>query len=547
MRRLTFLFSSLAVVGCSAAHAQVSPVAVTNPVVSGQLALVPSDLQPGMGFNSRVGSVAANCVEMPNSAGNTPAATVSSPSFSIELLESSEQLRRSMGLHASASFRAGIYSANAQYQSAVEEAVSSNSVVLLIKASVRVSDNSLAAPYRLSAHAERLLASADGYTEFFAHCGDSFFRSVERGAQLFLVLRLSEVTSSRRNELRASFNGGSQAFNTSAELRQAVERSARTRSLSLNVVSRGGPTLDGGTRMATTVEGALDYLERFVQGVTAANAEPITGHYMSYLNAQSRRPRTLRMGESRLASSIDIDRLASITDSTRDSLRSLADRSARMARYVDPDACRSVLANFEEVQNGARRYLTELERAFAGTGRGESANVDELEGRFSFPLIQVPSSCVPSSVCQEASFDRYGYLSRCAYWNDGITEVRERVAFASRSVSGFWPNEPVRIRATSPAFWAFTERRSWAEVHLYVDGTAGDLYNRDQTFTMPQTFDGRQPLRLTRWVNASSTGSINSHLSTVYCHSDGDGGRGTCHFQRPTIEICSINSGGCSE
>lgn len=451
-----------------------------------------------------------------------------------------------MGLHAAASFSSGVYSANASLRTAVESAVSSSSIVLLISASVRLSGDVLPEPYRLNEHALNLLSRS--YSEFFAHCGDSFFASTERGATLHILLRMSEVSRTRRSEMRAAIGAGSAVFSTSAELQRAASAASRTRNLNVSFVQQGGPVLENLPQNSATVDGAIGVLNQFLRGVTANNAVPFSGRYMSYLATQTTLGSEIRAGEAGTVSSQAIERLATLKSRAIDYTQSLAERRQRLERYANPQHCQSSIDRTRAQLQRAQEFRDGIENAFSAAGRGERPNVAALESSFDFTEPEIDSSCVPSNArCNEAQYDRFGFLSRCVIYSpagNGEFSVHPDRLFMGQTTTGFWPDEQLRVRVTTPAAWVGTQRNGWMGFHLFVNGSPGDVNSATDAFSV-HPLNGTTPIDLRRFVS-SGDGGVHTELKTVFCTSDGDNGNRSCNFRQLRVEICSESSGACS-
>lgn len=167
-----------------------------------------NDEEIGMGFNSESGLAIGSALEgfaiqeNPVSSGQEVFAKVS-------IVNSHEELMKSMGMSFEAQGRYGFISASAKAQFSESSNYNSTSTFLVARCTVQ---NSLTRGKNFSVKSSaQALLDALRFDEFKRAFGDSFVRGLQTGGEYYCVIRITSVSSTQQNDLsvslQAEFNG----------------------------------------------------------------------------------------------------------------------------------------------------------------------------------------------------------------------------------------------------------------------------------------------------------------------------------------------------
>jgi hypothetical protein len=213
----------------------------------------------GMGFNSESGLAVGTALEG-FSVQENPTAPGQQGGGTITIVNSHEELQRSLGMAFEAQGRYGIYSASLKAQFSEQTNFNSTSTFLLARA---VISNSLrrGKNFRVTPAAQALLDS-NRFTEFKTAFGDSFVRGLQTGGEFYAVVRITSVSTSKQTELAAALhaeaNGLIAAGSFSAKFTEAQSSSSTRSEYTATMYQKAG----SGAQMSPTVTIA-EVLERY--------------------------------------------------------------------------------------------------------------------------------------------------------------------------------------------------------------------------------------------------------------------------------------------
>lgn len=240
----------------------------------------------GYGLNSASGEAKGSCLLPTTTTGNESGNNKSKiVRYSLDRIEDYQSLLKSLFAQASFSVTAGFGKANASAQFSQTFQASENSMYLLAKVEVSLEEQSYDFPDLKPAWTKIQNSGEPGRKRFFDGCGDRYVRGMRKGANFVALYQLLARDESEKQNLKASFSGGSAtgAFSGSAEFTSALERVHRFTSIQVKLLSLGYP---GGT-IPDTPEAIVRYAQEFPDKVTMENAYPVTATTGAYTDFPS--------------------------------------------------------------------------------------------------------------------------------------------------------------------------------------------------------------------------------------------------------------------
>jgi hypothetical protein len=167
-----------------------------------------NDEEIGMGFNSESGLAVGTALEGFTVQGN-PVSSGQEVFATVSIVNSHEELMKSMGMSFEAQGRYGFISASAKVQFSESSNYNSTSTFLVARCIVQ---NSLTRGKNFSVKpSAQALLDAVRFDEFKRAFGDSFVRGLQTGGEFYCVIRITSFSSTQQNDLslslQAEFNG----------------------------------------------------------------------------------------------------------------------------------------------------------------------------------------------------------------------------------------------------------------------------------------------------------------------------------------------------
>lgn len=233
----------------------------------------------GKGLNtlrgSAKGSIFSDIVveEMSSGTGQTVG-------FSLDRIESSEKLYRSLGISVDTSGRYGLFSASGKFQFAEQSEYNSHSIFFMLRVSVK---NAVKRIKRHTVKPEVLQMLTNGETEQFRRAfGDSYIEGIVTGGEFIALYELTFVDQSSKQSmsaaLDASYGGLGAGFDIAARFTHDVSNASKSSNLKVRVFQSGGK----GLRIVSDPEEILDRAKQFPELVKDAGGVPyevITASY----------------------------------------------------------------------------------------------------------------------------------------------------------------------------------------------------------------------------------------------------------------------------
>jgi hypothetical protein len=169
--------------------------------------------------------------QVTNAAGDTA-------TFEMTAITSVEDLQTALGVSVSANGGFGLFSASAKMSYAESCHFQSNSVFVLVSASVQQAVSSINAP-TIDPAAAALLASGDT-SDFQDRYGDMFVRGMITGGEFYGVIEISTTSTSDQESLSTSLSGSYGLFGASASVDQSFSKATQNRSVKVTCFIQGG-------------------------------------------------------------------------------------------------------------------------------------------------------------------------------------------------------------------------------------------------------------------------------------------------------------------
>lgn len=165
--------------------------------------------------------------------------------YRLQLVDSSDELRKSIGLSAQASVNMGVYGGDAKADFAASRSVNSSSVFLVAKVVVRDKTAQYNADalrqIDLDSHVRDLYAN-NPY-EFRQDYGNCFIAGREFGGEMYCVLEIITHSSEDKMSLSAEAEGHGESFKASGKFTGAIDALTKNRQVKLWVYKKGGSPL----------------------------------------------------------------------------------------------------------------------------------------------------------------------------------------------------------------------------------------------------------------------------------------------------------------
>jgi len=189
----------------------------------------------GIGADLATGDPKAMAVTGPVS--GVDGARGATTSFSIERIRSSEELQRSLQVHAEASYGVGAFSASARLDFAQKCHIETTSVFLAVTMNIELPYEQIDSPV-LTTEAAKLVDQPELFAERY---GNMFVRGIVPGGLLVASIKIEGQTEEDSKEIAAELKGGFGGFSAEARSTFSEKVSKHTDSVSILVYAEGGP------------------------------------------------------------------------------------------------------------------------------------------------------------------------------------------------------------------------------------------------------------------------------------------------------------------
>ncbi|RWP39335.1 MAG: hypothetical protein EOR04_23380 [Mesorhizobium sp.] len=179
-----------------------------------------NDEEIGMGFNSDTGLAVGTALEG-FSIGVNPAAPGAEVVASISIINTHEELQKSLGMSLEAHGRYGFFSGSAKAEFAESARYNSTSTFLVARVVV---ENPLTRGkgFQVTVPAGELL-NPSRVTEFKTAFGDSFVRGLQTGGEFYAVVRITSVSEATQSSLSAALGAEMNGLMASGGFKAAFE------------------------------------------------------------------------------------------------------------------------------------------------------------------------------------------------------------------------------------------------------------------------------------------------------------------------------------
>jgi hypothetical protein len=210
-----------------------------------------NDEEIGMGFNSQSGLAVGTALEGFTVQEN-PVSSGQEVFASISIINSHEELMKSLGMAFEAQGRYGFISASAKAEFSESSKYNSTSTFLVARCIVQ-NPLTRGQNFNVRTPAQQLL-NANRFDEFKVAFGDSFVRGLQTGGEYYCVIRITSVSSTKQNELSASVQAAYNGFIASGEFKakfaQANESESTRSEYNVTMYQKAGT----GTQISPTVD-----------------------------------------------------------------------------------------------------------------------------------------------------------------------------------------------------------------------------------------------------------------------------------------------------
>lgn len=212
-------------------------------------------------------------------------------SFSIERVRSSEDLQRSLQVHAEASYGVGAFSASARLDFAQKCHIEATSVFLAVTMNIELPYEQIDSPV-LVVEAANLVDQPELFAERY---GNMFVRGIVPGGLLVASIKIEGQTEDDSKEIAAELKGGFGGFGAAAQSKFSEKVSKHTDSVSILVYAEGGPidlvkTFEKNLLDPSLLVTAMVAWANAFQGDPAGNARPYRANLTPMVVAQAPLP-----------------------------------------------------------------------------------------------------------------------------------------------------------------------------------------------------------------------------------------------------------------
>lgn len=209
----------------------------------------------GVGFDTATGSA---CNKAATGTPSTPAGDGGDIiSFSMEQVETVEDLLTSLGVSAKASGGIGLFSASARFDFAQKCKVHSSSVFLVVSVKITEAFKSIAQP-GIEAEAAALLA-ANNTDRFREEFGDMFVRGIQSGGQFFGVIEVQTRDQTDSKTISAGLSASYAAFSASGSFDKTFTDTVNSHRTKVTCYIEGGQDRDLPTAIDTMTKRAVEF------------------------------------------------------------------------------------------------------------------------------------------------------------------------------------------------------------------------------------------------------------------------------------------------
>ncbi|WP_437476292.1 hypothetical protein WME75_26060 [Sorangium sp. So ce1014] len=192
--------------------------------------------QLGKGYDAIQDQVKGECVEY-RSADPIEGATGQKVIFSLDLVESSKEISRKLGVSAGASARFGLGSVDVKAQYVEEHQVSQNNIYAFV--SVRILNPASAVKgARLSDSARSTLAVNP--ERFRERCGDKFIAATQNGGVFYGILEVETSNEQEKQSIAIAISGASLTFSASGSVNNDFRKAISNKQVHVWTYQEGG-------------------------------------------------------------------------------------------------------------------------------------------------------------------------------------------------------------------------------------------------------------------------------------------------------------------
>lgn len=234
----------------------------------------------GKGYNAITGDFANQCVvydDQPSELEDKSLDAIAS-TYSFDLIESRSTFRSALAVTAAASFRKGIFGADASANSYRETSVREFKQLLIFRVAVRNLESILKNP-RFTAEALDAL-KGPGPSQFLDRCGTHFILGFVKGGDFAVVYEVSIREDQRFSDFKATLKAGLKGFGkASGSISKAEAAMTSVGDFHKELVRRGAPDL---VPINGTPEELEDYATAFFSQRNAYQIEALTQSYRGF-------------------------------------------------------------------------------------------------------------------------------------------------------------------------------------------------------------------------------------------------------------------------
>ncbi|HXI72279.1 MAG TPA: hypothetical protein VNN22_18150 [Verrucomicrobiae bacterium] len=234
----------------------------------------------GQGYDTFSSKLMGKAVEV----GPLSSGILNKAEFTLELISSFSDLKKSLNISAQASFSGlwGGFDTSMQY--ANQSQSTSYRTYLMVKAKVYTKFEQLKV-FEMADAPNRLLRR-NKLADFYKAYGDEFIASITYGGELYGLIEFSSNSESQQSDLRASLSLSIAKFNASGNLQNAFSEINQQTSLSVKILRRG---VDGGAFVVTPDE-LQKMAVNFPNAITNAPPTPILATTYNYATTERSHP-----------------------------------------------------------------------------------------------------------------------------------------------------------------------------------------------------------------------------------------------------------------
>lgn len=187
-----------------------------------------SGMDFGKGYDPAGGELKGTCVK-----GTISSTTVGNPSasYSLDIVTTTEELSKSLGVSAEASLDVGLYAASAKADYAQSSATNSYAVYVIARSDISGPEVTQQDVALLNAQEspngfDYQSAYLNNYLQFYNACGDHYLASATTGATYRGVIRVESTSSDEQQSIKTELSGRYDAVSGSASVSRAVQEIA---------------------------------------------------------------------------------------------------------------------------------------------------------------------------------------------------------------------------------------------------------------------------------------------------------------------------------